>query len=73
MVHLDVNVLWSNFLEQIKEELNSLSFKTWFTDTSLYKIEEGKAYIIVPMAIHKRHLVDSYGNLITSMLSFTSP
>ncbi len=69
MVHLDVNVLWSNFLEQIKEELNSLSFKTWFTDTSLYKIEEGKAYIIVPMAIHKRHLVDSYGNLITSILN----
>lgn len=66
---MNVDVLWSNFLSQVKEELTSLAFDTWFADTHLHKIGEGKAYIIVPMPIHKKHLVDNYFELITKILN----
>ena len=66
---MNVDVLWSNFLNQVKEELTSLAFDTWFADTHLYKIGEGKAYIIVPMPIHKKHLLDNYIDLITRILN----
>ncbi len=66
---MNVDVLWSNFLVQIKNDLTSLSFDTWFKDTKLYKLEDGKAYIIVPMPIHKKHLSDNYGDLILNKLN----
>ena len=66
---MNVDVLWSNFLNQVKEELTSLAFDTWFADTHLHKICEGKAYIIVPMPIHKKHLLDNYVDLITRILN----
>ena len=66
---MNVDVLWTNFLSQIKDELSSLAFDTWFKDTSLYKLEDGKAIIIVPMQIHKKHLADKYSNLIIERLN----
>ena len=65
---MNVDILWSKFLDQIKEDLTSLSFKTWFADTELYKLDNGKAYVIVPMPIHKKHLIDNYSNLISERL-----
>ena len=66
---MNVDILWTKFLGQIKEELTSLSFETWFADTHLHKLEDGKAYIIVPMPIHKKHLIDNYSELIVSTLN----
>ena len=69
---MNVDILWSKLLEQIKNELTSLSYDTWFSETELFKLEDGKAYIIVPMPIHKKHLVDNYSTLITeNLLSVT--
>lgn len=66
---MNVDNLWTKFLVQIKEELTSLSFDTWFKDTHLYKIEGEKAYIIVPMPIHKKHLLEHYSELIIKNLN----
>ena len=66
---MDCTVIWSNLLEQIHNELSSLSYNTWFKDTELYKLENGKAIIIVPMPIHKKHLMDNYGEFITTKLN----
>ena len=57
---MNVEVLWQNFLSQIKDELSSLAFDTWFKSSKLYKIDNGKAIIIVPMQIHKKHMEDNY-------------
>ena len=65
---MNEEVLWSKFLEQIKDELTSLSFKTWFEETKLYKLEKGRAYIIVPMPIHKKHLIENYETIIINKL-----
>ena len=66
---MNVDILWTKFLGQIKDELTSLSFTTWFADTQLHRLENGKAYIIVPMPIHKKHLMDNYADLITKTLN----
>lgn len=66
---MNVDVLWTNFLTQVKDELSSLAYDTWFKDTNLYKLDNGKAIIIVPMQIHKKHLADKYSTLIVDKLN----
>ena len=66
---MNVDILWSKFLSTIKEELSSLSYNIWFQETELYKLEDDKAIIIVPMPIHKKHLPDNYSEVIISTLN----
>ncbi|MBQ9019525.1 MAG: chromosomal replication initiator protein DnaA [Bacilli bacterium] len=66
---MNTDILWSKILDQLKDELSSLAYNTWFSETKLYKLDNGKAYIIVPMPIHKKHLSDNYGELIISKLN----
>lgn len=66
---MNVDILWSKFLAEVKDDLTSLSYDTWFKDTQLYKLSNGKAYIIVPMPIHKKHLADNYSELILNHLN----
>ncbi len=65
---MNTDVIWSNLLSQLKDELTSLSYDTWFKETKLHYIGNSKAKIIVPMPIHKKHLMDSYAELITTKL-----
>lgn len=66
---MNVDILWAKFLGLAKDELTSLAFDTWFADTQLYKLINDKAYIVVPMPIHKKHLIDNYSQLIKDNLS----
>ena len=66
---MNVDILWSNFLDKIKEELSPVLFNTWFAEKKLFRLHNGKAYIIVPLSVHKRHLIDNYNDLIVSTLS----
>ena len=66
---MNTELLWSKFLTEVKDDLTSLSFDTWFKDTKLYELDDGKAFIIVPMPIHKKHLADNYSDLILSHLN----
>ncbi len=65
---MNVEIIWSNFLKQINQDLTSLSYKTWFAETKLYSLKDGKATILVPMSIHKKHLADNYLELIINTL-----
>ena len=66
--NLNVDIVWSKLLDNLKEQLTSISYGTWFSETELYKLEDGKAYIIVPMSVHKKHLADNFSDMISSML-----
>ncbi len=66
---MNVDILWQNFLDKIKPDLSSLAYTTWFADTKLYKLENDKALIIVPMQIHKKHLEDNYLEQIKATLN----
>lgn len=65
---MNVDIVWSQVLNILKEKLASLSYSTWFEETELYNLKDGKAIIIVPMPIHKKHLSDIYSEMISSLL-----
>lgn len=60
--------IWSNLLDKIQQEINSLSFKTWFEETELFSIDKGIATIIVPLPIHKSHISNNYKEIINNIL-----
>jgi chromosomal replication initiator protein len=66
---MNTDIVWSNLLNELKDELSSLAYDTWFNETKLYKLDNGVASIIVPMPIHKKHLNEFYGEIITSKLN----
>ncbi len=66
---MNVEILWQNVLKEIKDELSSLAFETWFSEVKLIALEEGTAIIEVPMSIHKKHLSDNYFDLIKEALN----
>lgn len=57
---MDINILWNKFLDKIKEKISSLSYEAWFKDTKLHSLNDGQATIIVPMNLHKKHLMENY-------------
>ena len=66
---MNVEILWQNVLKEIKDELSSLAFDTWFSDVKLSELDNGVAIIEVPMSIHKKHLSDNYFELIKVALN----
>lgn len=66
---MNYDSIWTTFLSDVKDELSNLAYNTWFEETKLLKIENQKAYIIVPMPIHKKHLSENYTDLITEKLN----
>ena len=65
---MDEKDIWTSVLSKIKEEINSLSFQTWFEETELYRLEKNVAKIIVPFAIHKTHIINNYRDIIVEEL-----
>lgn len=66
---MDLNILWNNFLDKIKEQVSSLSYETWFKDTKLHSLKDGQATIVVPMNLHKKHLMENYKEEIESVFN----
>ena len=67
---MEMELLWNNFLDKIKVSISSLSYETWFQDTKLVSIADNVAIVVVPMTLHKKHLIDNYQNIIENI--FTS-
>ena len=66
---MNVDILWSNFLDIISEQLSPVLFNTWFSETKLFRLNNGKAYVMVPLTVHKKHLTDNYYDLMVNTLS----
>ena len=67
---MNIEIIWNNFLDKIRERISPLSYDTWFKDTRLYKIDKNTATVIVPMSLHKKHLEENYKDEIEEV--FTS-
>ena len=65
---MNVDILWSKVLDKLKDKLTSLSYNTWFKETKLHKLKDGRAYIIVPMSVHKKHITNYFSDIISSLL-----
>lgn len=61
---MDESKIWEQFLNKISEKITSILYDTWFKDTYIYKIEENKVTVIVPLPFHKKKLSEDYKDLI---------
>ena len=52
-----------------KTKLNSLSYDTWFSTSKLVELNEEHAVIIVPTIAHKKHLSESYIDIISDIFN----
>jgi chromosomal replication initiator protein DnaA len=66
---MDINSIWNNFLEKVKENTNSMIYETWFMDTKLQELTNTTAKIIVPMHVHKKFLKENYSDLIENIFT----
>ena len=65
---MDKDIIWSNILDRIKNELNDLAYKTWFEGTSLYSIENGVAKIILLTSAAIKHITLHYKDLLNKCI-----
>ena len=63
------DILWNKFLETVKNSVNSMVYKTWFSKTRLSNIDNTKATILVPLDIHRKRLKEIYYGLIVDVLN----
>lgn len=63
------DILWNKFLETVKNSVNSMVYKTWFSKTRLSNIDNTKATILVPLDIHRKRLKEIYYDLIVDVLN----
>ena len=61
-------MIWNKFLDLIKKRVSSIGFETWFKDTYLESLGS-EAIIVVPTIAHKKHLAESYKELIEDILN----
>lgn len=66
---MDLNNIWETFLQRIQKAVATFSYNTWFKDTKLVELRDNKAIIEVPMEIHKKHLRDSYSEMIEEIFT----
>lgn len=61
---MDLNNMWTTFLEKIKEQISDIAYETWFSETKLVDISSGIAKVVVPYHIHKKNLKENYNDLV---------
>lgn len=66
---MNIDNIWNKFLSTIKTKLSSLSYDTWFSTSKLVKLNEEHAVIIVPTIAHKKHLSESYIDIISDIFN----
>ena len=69
---MNVEQLWTSFLEKIKSRVSKISYDTWFADSKLYEIKDNKAIVVVGMHIQKKNLKENYNDLIEEVFTEVS-
>lgn len=64
---MNLDLIWDNFLANMKNEISTVLFETWFTETKLIELNDQCAKILVPFHIHKKHLKDNYNDIISEL------
>lgn len=61
---MDNKQLWQNVLSEISNELNPMSFNTWFTAIDFIDIKDSSIRLVVPIPFYKEHIDENYRDLI---------
>lgn len=63
-MELDTKQLWENVLTNIELSISSASFKMWFAETHIVRIDDGVLIVGVPNQLTKDWLNEKFGKLI---------
>ena len=63
-MELDTKQLWENTLTNIELSISPASFKMWFGETHIVRVEGGVVYVGVPNQLTKEWLSERFGKLI---------
>lgn len=66
---MDINNIWATFLKRMEGTLAPMLYATWFRDTKLISLKDNKAIVQVPLSIHKKHLKESYYEIIEEIFT----
>ena len=66
---MDINNIWTTFLKRIEASVQPMAYTTWFKETKLISLKDNKAIVQVPMEIHKKHLKESYNDIIEEIFT----
>ncbi len=65
--------IWDNVLVEMELSVSKPNFTTWFRDTSIFKVEDGVAFISVPNNFVKDWLYKKYHSTILKILRTAAP
>ncbi len=65
---MDNKEIWQTVLSQIQFNISKANFATWFQNTEILLIKDGKAIVSVPNAFSKEWLSNKYNKLILKIL-----
>jgi chromosomal replication initiator protein len=63
-MELDTKQLWENTLTNIELSISPASFKMWFGETHIVRIEEGTIFVGVPNQLTKEWISERFGKLV---------
>ena len=63
-MELDTKQLWENVLTNIELSISPASFKMWFSETHITRIDDGVLVVGVPNQLTKDWLNEKFGKLI---------
>ncbi len=64
----DTHGLWENILTQVELSVSSANFNTWFSSSSVVKIEEGIVYIGVPSQFFRDWYIKKFNTLLLKIV-----
>lgn len=62
---LNLEEIWEQVLNNIRDEFHPVSFSMWFNNTKLYQLTDDKIILQVPMQLHKNSFLNNYYVLLT--------
>jgi chromosomal replication initiator protein len=69
---VDLDNIWKSFLEKMKNQLSEISYETWFAETKVLSMDDGKVSVLVPSHVHKKNLKENYIDIIEEKFAETT-
>jgi chromosomal replication initiator protein len=66
---MDLDSIWSSFLEKIKEHLNEIAYETWFANSKLVYLKDDCAKVLVESMVHKKSITLNYLDLVEEIFT----
>ena len=66
---MDLKNIWEEALKKFQENLSSIVFDTWFSETELIDLNNNIAKIKVPTHVHKKYLKENYNDLVSEIFN----